>query len=77
MACSVALFLPNDNIVGQLIDGNGYHIPLTDNLMVEYLCELSYSKKLLNEMKMASVEIVENKYSWDGIASDLIELYRL
>jgi glycosyltransferase involved in cell wall biosynthesis len=77
MACGVALFLPNDNIVGQLIEGNGYHIPKSNKLMVEYLCALANSKKLLKKMKLNSIELAKNKYSCDKIASDLVELYRL
>ena len=77
MACGVALILPNDNIVGQLIDGNGYHIPKSNELMVGLLYALSNSKELLEEQKLASARLAKDKYSWDKIAFDLIELYQL
>ena len=77
MACGVALILPNDNIVGQLIEGNGYHIPKSNKLMVEYLCKLANSKELLEKMKLTSIKLAKNKYSSDKIAFDLVELYQL
>jgi len=77
MACGVALFVPNNNIVGHLIGENGYYIPKDDGQMVEYLCKLFHSRELLEKMKASSIEIIKDKYSWDRIASDLLKLYRL
>jgi glycosyltransferase involved in cell wall biosynthesis len=74
MACGVALLLPDDGIVGHLIDGNGIHISESDELTVNSLCELASSKDLLDQMKKTSIEMAD-KYSWKRIASDTIELY--
>jgi glycosyltransferase involved in cell wall biosynthesis len=75
MACRVALLLPNNNIVGHLIDGNGIYISTSVARTVDDLCSLVFSKESLNQMKLESQKMADN-YSWKKIANDLINLYK-
>lgn len=75
MACGTALVLPDDKIVGHLIDGNGYLIDDPDAVRIAELINRTLTdKKLLNTMKEKSIEIAY-KYSWESIARDLIKIY--
>ena len=75
MACRVALLLPNNNIVGHLIDGNGIYISKPITKTVDHLCNLVSSKELLSQMKLESQKIAY-KYSWKKIVKDLNNLYK-
>ena len=75
MACRVALLLPNNNIVGHLIDGNGTYISTSVARTVDDLCNLVFSKESLNQMKLESQKVVSN-YSWKKITIDLLNLYK-
>jgi glycosyltransferase involved in cell wall biosynthesis len=75
MACRVALLLPNNDIVGHLIDGNGIYISTSIAKTVDHLCKLVSSKELLNQMKLESQKIAY-KYSWKKIVNDLNNVYK-
>jgi glycosyltransferase involved in cell wall biosynthesis len=75
MACRVALLLPNNNIVGHLIDGNGIYIATSVARTVDDLCNLVFSTESLNQMKLESQKVVSN-YSWKKITIDLLNLYK-
>lgn len=75
MACGVALIVPNNEIVGHLVDYNGFYIS-SDNLdeVSKYIFELSSNKNLLEDVKARSQQIAE-KYSWKNIVYDLNNVY--
>ena len=75
MACKVAMLLPNNNIVGHLIDGNGFFISELDELTVNSMYKIACSKTRLSQMKLKSFDIA-TKYSWKNISSDLVEIYK-
>lgn len=75
MACGTAMVLPNNKIVGHLIDGNGYLIDDQDAVRIAELINRTLTdKKLLSTMKEKSIEIAY-KYSWESIAKELIKIY--
>ncbi|MFC1652369.1 glycosyltransferase family 4 protein [Planctomycetota bacterium] len=74
MACKVAIILPNDDIVGHLIDGNGLTESQDPDVAADYICSLSQDKGLLETHKTRSADIA-SKYSWQSITKDLMDIY--
>ena len=75
MACRVAIIVPNNEIVGHLVDNNGCYI--SNNNMDEvskYIFELSGNSSYLENQKIRSQEIAE-QYSWKNIVNDLNNIY--
>ncbi len=74
MACGVALILPDDNIVGHLVNNNGLHE--SDDVMTaaSFIKELSDNPDKLNRLKSESATLVR-QYNWRSISSDLLRLY--
>jgi len=74
MSCGVALLLPDNDIVGHLIDGNGIYLSDNNNDVVNDLRWMLQDDDKLQEMKLRSIKLA-GKYSWDAIAQDTLRLY--
>ncbi len=74
MACGVAMILPDDNIVGHLVNGNGLHESENVTNAAAFISELSLDSAKLNLSKTNSMSIVR-KYDWFTVSRDLIDLY--
>lgn len=74
MACNVALVLPKNETISQLISGNGFFIE-EDLTSFAQKCGESFTvpEKLL-EQQLNSRKLLE-KYSWEQIARESIEIY--
>lgn len=79
MACGLSLVLPNDLLVGHLIEGNGikskFDTSKEINEVVNYLAELFENRDKLARTKECSLNI-SKKYSWERISLDLLSIYR-
>lgn len=75
MACRVAVILPDDDIVGHLIDGNGLAESQDIDVVAEYICSLDRDKDLLEKHKLRS-EKSAFQYSWESIAKELLNIYQ-
>ncbi len=74
MACNVAVILPNDNIVGHLVDGNGILENKDIDRTTSFIEEVSKNHSKLNDIKKQSKKIAE-RYSWKEIVSELDLIY--
>ena len=74
MLCEVALILPENNIVGHLIDKNG--LKENDNIhkAAKFIITCANNKTKLDSYKKKSKEIAF-RYSWSKITSDLNVIY--
>ncbi len=75
MVCRVVLVLPDDNIVGHLIDGNGLLESNDANAAGKYIQSLARNKDLMERQKARSEEIGYS-YSWERIAGALDHIYK-
>jgi len=75
MSCGVVLALPDNDIVGHLIDGNGIHIDDDVRLTAIKLSRILQSKEMFKQMKARSIQIAST-YSWDNISKRTIEAYQ-
>jgi glycosyltransferase involved in cell wall biosynthesis len=74
MACGAALILPDDDIVGQLIDGNGLRESRDAARAAAFIGELAADTGKLERMKNRSIVIAKG-YDWRAIAGELMSLY--
>ncbi len=75
MASKVAVILPQNDIVGHLIDGNGIYFDEKKLHITQFLKECSFSQNQLEKYKLKSQEIAI-KYSWSNIVKDLDQIYK-
>jgi len=75
MACRIAMILPDDDIVGHLIEGNGLAESKDIDVAAKYICSLDKDKDLLEEHKSMSEQIA-SRYSWESIAKELLNVYQ-
>lgn len=75
MACKVSLMLPQNKIVGHLIDGNGTYIDVSAvETASRDLYALYRDPDTLEQMKNRSIELAQ-RFSWERINRDLEKLY--
>jgi len=74
MACRVALILPDDDIVGHLIDGNGLAESQDIDAAAEYICSVGRDRNVLEGHKLKSEQIV-SEYRWENITKELMNIY--
>lgn len=74
MACGCAVILPDDDIVGHLVENNGVKTATDADVAANYIVSLSQDPDHLNEAQSASIEIAR-KYSWSNITRDLMHIY--
>ena len=75
MSCRVGMILPNNNIVGHLIDGNGINESMNTLKAAKFIKHLYDNKSELNDIKNKS-QIIAKSLSWKNISVDLCEMYR-
>lgn len=75
MACKVSLILPDDDIVGHLIENNGIKESQNLDKVVSFIKSLSKDKKKLFSYKESSAKLA-NKYNWENITLELLKIYK-
>jgi glycosyltransferase involved in cell wall biosynthesis len=74
MSCGCAMILPDDDIVGHLVDENGIKTATNVDVAAKYLVSLSQNEDQLTKAQSASIEIAR-RYSWSNITQDLMRIY--
>ena len=75
MASKVAMILPDNDIVGHLIDGNGIFMNEKNKTIMDFIKECLSDPNKLEKFKLKSQEIAI-KYSWANIVKKLDDIYK-
>ena len=74
MACRCAVILPDDDIVGHLVNGNGLRESQNAVNAAAFLKSLWHKPETLNNVQERSQEIAKS-LSWEKVTADLVALY--
>ena len=75
MACEVALIVPDDDIVGHLVEGNGLKESQDCRKAADFIGKLARDSDQLKSCKKKSAELVAN-FGWDKVARELTTVYQ-
>ncbi len=75
MSCGCAMILPDDDIVGHLVEDNGIKTSSDTHAAADYLVALSIDEAQRTQAQSASIALAR-KYSWSNITQDLMQIYR-
>ena len=74
MSCRCGVILPDDDIVGHLVNGNGLKESESAVQAATFLKSLWQSPEALQKVQATSQEIATS-LSWEKVTADLVTLY--